>query len=46
MGTKIMEKSGNFVSPEKWEPWLFEVGCITFTISIDSIVMSAEKYNF
>ena len=19
---KILEKSGNFVSPEKWEPWL------------------------
>ena len=20
-GKKILEKSGNFVSPEKWEPW-------------------------
>ena len=29
---KILEKSGNFVSPEKWEPWLRTVrillGCI------------------
>ena len=22
MGKKILEKSGNFVSPEKWELWL------------------------
>ena len=22
MGGKILEKSGNFVSPEKWEPWI------------------------
>ena len=23
MKKKILEKSGNFVSPEKWEPWRF-----------------------
>ena len=22
IGKKILEKSGNFVSPEKWEPWM------------------------
>ena len=25
---KIEEKSGNFVSPEKWEPWLFSQNVI------------------
>ena len=22
---KILEKSGNFVSPEKWEPWIIQL---------------------
>ena len=27
---KVREKSGNFVSPEKWEPCMFDTGLLCF----------------
>ena len=27
---KVREKSGNFVSPEKWESWLIHKSCLMY----------------
>ena len=29
---KVREKSGNFVSPEKWEPWVKSLGLGTIRL--------------
>ena len=35
---KILEKSGNFVSPEKWEPCKFTNLSVKWSITIDTMI--------
>ena len=44
---KILEKSGNFVSLEKWEPWYYLLNLIKFSVkkqSLKKILENGKKY--
>ena len=42
---KILEKSGNFVSPEKWEPWNCIVSIRWYVAPTEAMYDEARKQN-